>query len=123
MVRTIGAPAEDVWELLSRFELWPKWGPMVRRVRSDHESVAAGVTGRVATIFGVSLPFEISDVEEGEFWDWKVGGVPVTGHRLRALGSGRCEVTFSVPIVFYPYKVVLGWGLRLLQKEAESGRN
>ena len=115
----IDSPPVEVWGLLSRFENWAAWGPSVRSVEVENEAVTPGGRGRVLTPLGLALPFEIQGVEPGRFWDWNVGGIPATGHRLTRKGSGS-EVTFTVSGYAYPYVFVLARGLTNLKRIAES---
>jgi uncharacterized protein YndB with AHSA1/START domain len=117
----INASVDDVWELLSRFQHWPRWGPTVADVESDAVAVGPGVTGRVKTFAGWWLPFEITKVDPGRSWDWKVVGIPMTGHSVMDRGDGRSAVEFTAPIVLAPYAIVLRKGLRRLKRLAESG--
>ena len=57
------APAARVWTLISQFEWWPEWGASIRAVETEADRVAEGVTGRVQTIAGIWLPFQITTVE------------------------------------------------------------
>jgi uncharacterized protein YndB with AHSA1/START domain len=116
----IRAPADRVWRLLTEFRSWPEWGPSVRGVASEKETVAPGVTGRVETAVGVSLPFEIKDFEEGRYWDWSVAGVRATGHRVTPLSGDRTRVAFTVSRLFWPYVWILSRGLRRLKEIAEA---
>jgi len=117
----VGAAVDEVWRLISEFEQWPAWGPTVLAVESDATAVGPGVTGRVKTAAGFWLPFEITEVEPGRSWNWKVAGIPATGHRVESLGDGSGRVEFTAPIVIYPYVVVLRRGLRRLKELAENG--
>ena len=116
----ISAPAEEVWRLVAEFDYWPQWGPTVLAVESDAEAVGIGVTGRVKTISRLWLPFTIGDVEPGRSWNWKVAGVPMTGHNITDLGNGRTVVEFTVPMLLGPYVLVLRSGLRRLKRLAEA---
>jgi len=117
----IEAPANRVWSLLTEFPHWPEWGPTVRAVESDVGAVAPGVTGRVQTVIGPWLRFEIEGFEPGHYWDWSVGGIRATGHRVTPLSGDRTRVVFSVPRLFLPYRWVLARGLRRLKEIAEVG--
>lgn len=110
---------DEVWKLISRFDHWPSWGPTVVDVESDAHEVAEGVTGRVKTIAGPWLPFEITEVDRGRSWTWKVAGIPATGHRVSARGEARTLVEFTAPIAVAPYALVLNAGLRRLKRLAE----
>lgn len=116
----IAAGVEDVWEYLAEFRHWSAWGPTVRAVESDAGRVAPGVTGRVQTIGGFWLPFEITRCEPRHLWDWKVGGIPATGHRIEVIGPGMCRVVFTAPLFAAPYVVVLRRGLSRLAELAEA---
>lgn len=116
----VAAPAAVVWRLIAEFRHWPTWGPTVRAVKADADMVATGVRGRVQTPLGIWLPFEITDVVDGHSWDWRVGGVPATGHRVTPTGPTTCRVEFTVPWVAAPYLAVVRIGLRRLVRLAES---
>ncbi|MDJ0955066.1 MAG: SRPBCC family protein [Acidimicrobiia bacterium] len=116
----IEARAGEVWRLISEFEYWPTWGPTVVAIESAAKAVGPGVTGRVKTIGGLWLPFRIIDVEPDHSWNWRVLGIPMTGHTVADLGDGRTKVEFTVPIVLAPYVLVLRRGLRRLKLLAEA---
>jgi hypothetical protein len=103
----IDAPVGLVWPLISEFRHWPAWGPSIRAVEADAGEVAAGVTGRVQTIVGLWLPFEITSVEPGRAWHWKVAGIAATGHEVSPIEDSRTRVTFTVPWTLAPYRMVL----------------
>ena len=115
----VNAAADGVWRLLTEFDQWPKWGPTVVDVESEAAMVEPGVTGRVKTIAGPWLPFEITEVDDGCSWTWKVAGLHATGHSVAALGDARTLVEFSVPVAVAPYAVVLRAGLKRLKRLAE----
>jgi uncharacterized protein YndB with AHSA1/START domain len=115
----IEAPASVVWDLLTDFERWPDWGPSIRRVTAGAGRVEAGVTGRVQTIVGVWVPFEITGVEPGRSWTWRVAGIPATRHCVSAVGPDRCRARFTVAWPFAPYLVVLRLALGRLERMAE----
>ena len=114
----IDAPASVVWDLLTDFGRWPAWGPSIRRVESAAERVAPRVSGRVQTIVGVWVPFEISAVEPGRSWSWRVAGIPATRHIVSALGPSRCRARFTVAWPFAPYLAVMRLALARLRRMA-----
>lgn len=120
--RTIDAPAEVLWALLTETEYWPAWGPTVRAGEIDGERFESGATGTVTTAVGIDLPFEITSFEPGVQWSWKVAGVPATDHRVEALGPDRCRVGFGVPPLVAPYLVVCQVALRRLDALATTDR-
>ena len=116
----VDAPAERVWALLADLHQWTGWGVSIRRVESEVRRVAPGATGRVQTVAGFWLPFQICDVIPGEFWIWDVAGVGATGHRVAPLADGRCRVEFTVPWMAAPYLTVLRISLQRLKTLAEA---
>ena len=117
----IAVSASRVWPLLAEFRYWPVWGPSVRAVEAETESIAAGLRGRVQTAIGLWLPFEIVRCEPERFWDWKVAGVRATGHRLVPIGAERTRVEFTASRFFFLYLPVLDRGLHRLAELATSG--
>lgn len=109
-----------MWPILAEFRHWPQWGPSIRSVEADAVAVASGVSGRVQTVIGLRLPFVITDVGPMRSWDWKVAGIPATGHTASAIGPAKTRVEFSVSAVLIPYALVLRAGLRRLKALAEA---
>lgn len=102
----VRAPAEAVWRVLAEPRRWPEWGPSVRAVRCREPSVSPGCRGEVQLAFGPWLPFVVQRCEPPRFWDWRVAGVPATGHRVTPLGPGRCRVDFELSPWVAPYWLV-----------------
>jgi hypothetical protein len=117
--RDIAAPVAEVWDLLIRVERWPEWGPSVRSVQLDGPCIAAGSRGRVWTVAGLGLPFEVTEFEDGRSWAWRVGGVPATGHEVEPVPGG-CRVTFSVPVPAAAYLGVCAVALRRIDRLATT---
>ena len=87
--RVIAAAPEAVWALLVDLEAWPRWGPTIARAKLSHSgALALGSTGTVSTVFGVALPFTVTEFEPGRCWAWQVAGVPATRHEVRQALSG-----------------------------------
>ncbi len=117
--RSIDAPAALLWELVTRTRDWAEWGPTVTAVEGP-EKIVAGAVGRLRTPVGLWLDFEITDVDEGRFWAWRVANVSATTHRIEPDGEGRSTVTFSAPWWAAPYAGVLWLGLRKLDELARE---
>ena len=115
----IASPPETVWDLISCFEHWPKWGVTITAVEPSTGRVQPGSAGRVKTIAGFWLPFEITDVIDGESWSWKVAGIAATGHRVAPTAEG-CKVTFTAPIWAPFYLPVLTAALGMIERECTS---
>jgi hypothetical protein len=109
------------WELLADTAHWPEWGPSVVAVEPAGVMVEPGLRGRVWTVAGFSVPFEITAVESGRSWRWRVAGVAATGHRVEPLGPGRCRVVFEVPAWAAPYALVCRMALGRLARLATPG--
>ena len=115
----IAAPARQVWTLLTDTHAWSSWGPSVRDVECDERFIGANSRGRVQTAIGIWLPFEVTALDPGEYWSWKVAGIPATGHRVTALGDDRCQLSFEVPTLAAPYLAVCGVANRRIREMAE----
>lgn len=103
--RRYPAPPEQAWEVIAGTVHWPVWGPSITAVEPADAAVAPGLRGRVRTPIGVWLPFEVTEVDRGRRWAWRVLGLPATTHRVEADGTG-CRVTFEVPALAWPYLAV-----------------
>ena len=115
--KIINAPAPRVWRLITDTRSWPDWGPTVRAVECSERFIHAGSTGRVRTPFGIWLPFVVAGFEpERYYWDWRVGGIAATGHRVEPRGSHQSVLSFSVPAWALGY----GWVCRLALVRIET---
>ena len=82
----INAPASRVWQLITDTETWPYWGPTVRKVDSPEQFIRTGLKGRILTPFVIWVPFGIEKCQLERYWDWRVSGIPATGHLVEPLG-------------------------------------
>ncbi len=113
--RTIDAEPRAAWDLLTDLERWPDWGPSLTGAALDPPArFETGATGRVRTVVGLSLRFEVSDVDEGRRWSWSVGGVPATSHEIEPVDAG-VRVSFGVPVWAPPYLAVCAMALRRIE--------
>jgi uncharacterized protein YndB with AHSA1/START domain len=112
----IDAPFSRVWRLLTDTQTWTHWGPSVREVDSTERFIRAGLTGRIRTPFGVWVPFIIDTFEPEHYWDWRVGGVAATGHRVDPRGPDQCRLTFTVPVWAAGYTVVCRVALNRIKR-------
>ena len=104
--RSFRRPCTRIWELLTDTTTWPQWGASVTAVDCDSRFIRQGTEGRVKTAVGIWLPFSITEYQEGQFWSWKVAGIPATGHRVETQEDGLCKVTFEVPLLAVPYTYI-----------------
>jgi hypothetical protein len=114
--QTLDAPASEIWRLITDTLAWPRWGPTVRAVECSERYIRAGSTGRLLTPIGLWLPFAVERFEPERFWDWRVGGVVATGHRVEPRGPRRCELTFSVPRWASPYGIICRAALKRIER-------
>ena len=117
----LDASSDVVWRLITDTRAWPRWGPTVRAVDCPERYIRAGSTGRVRTPFGIWLPFTIEQFEPQRYWDWRVGGVYATGHRVEPRGPDRCELFFTVPIWGAGYGIVCRAALNRIERLLASG--
>lgn len=129
--RSMTAPPEVAWRLLTDLDSWPQWGPSITSAAIDPRPGAPGpdssrpsglwlgARGTVRTVVGLQLPFEVTAFEEGRRWAWAVAGVPATDHRVAATSTG-CVVTFGVPWWAPGYLAVCALALRRIESLAGS---
>jgi len=81
-------------------------GPAIDAVESGDRYVTTGTTGRVR-VGGAWLPFRVTACN-GRRWDWRIAGIPATGHRVDSYAgeSDRSRVVVEVPIVAAWYVTV-----------------
>ena len=115
--RSIAAPPDVAWRLLTDLAAWPQWGPSVAGASLEGDELRLGTRGSVRTAVGVSLPFEVTAFDAGRMWAWKVGGVAATDHHVEATPDG-CLVTFGVPWWAPGYLAVCAIALRRIERLA-----
>lgn len=122
--RTIDAPREVLWNLLTDTTRWSDWGPTIEAVDCRDRYIQRGVRGRVQVIDGIGgvwIPFRITAYSDYR-WSWTVGPpsagafdlaphVPATGHRIEddpdtETETDSCRVVLEVPPLAAGYAVV-----------------
>jgi hypothetical protein len=114
--RVVGAAPKRVWNLLTDTFTWEDWGPSVLAVRSSDRHIKKGSHGRVKTALRVWVPFQITDLEIGMYWSWRIFGIKATGHRIEPLNGSSCRLVFQVPLWAAPYLVVCKIGLDRIEQ-------
>lgn len=99
--RRVDALADTAWDVLIDTRQWPEWGPSIRRVECSDRRIRADSTGRLWTVGGLELSFEVTTCEDRR-WGWRVAGVSATGHRVEPLDRG-CRVVFELPVLAAGY--------------------
>lgn len=104
--RELAASPAAAWDVLVDTRAWSSWGPSVRDVTCDPPVLhRAGQRGRLRGPVGPWIPFEVTALDPGRSWSWRVAGIPATGHRVEPTRTG-CRVVFEVPVVTLPYAAV-----------------
>ncbi|UCG13179.1 MAG: SRPBCC family protein [Deltaproteobacteria bacterium] len=104
--RVVRASPNRVWGLLTDTFAWGDWGPSILAVRSSDRYIRNGSHGRVKTALGFWVPFEVTHLDSGKYWSWRIFGVSATGHRIDRLDQASCRLVFQVPIWAAPYLLV-----------------
>ena len=104
--RVVGAPPNQVWELLSDTSAWEAWGPSIIAVRSSDRTIKKGSHGQVKTALRFWVPFRVTELDSGRHWSWKIFNITATGHRIERLDESNCRLVFQVPIWAAPYLIV-----------------
>jgi hypothetical protein len=120
VARTMAASPAAAWGVLTDLDAWPRWGPSVQRAELvEPGPLRLGSRGKVWTPVGVSLPFEITEFDDGQAWAWKVAGVPATRHAVAPVPGG-CRVSFGVPIWAPAYLAVCVVALKRIENLART---
>ena len=96
--RSMTAPPETVWDILTDSQLWPIWGPSVFAVDCQDRHIRQGSKGRVQTLFSFWLPFTVSEFRDLDFWSWRIGSYNATGHTLIRTTNTSSTLCFDVPL-------------------------
>lgn len=118
--KTYAISSEVIWWLMTDTRLWPLWGPSVRAVDCSDAVINSASTGRILTALGFWISFAVGDFVPGIYWDWRVAGVPATGHRVKPLGPGRCRLSFDTPAWAVAYLPVCYLALMRIQRLAKQ---
>lgn len=102
----------------NRYRFMASMGAFLTAVQCNDRFIHGNSYGRVKTIFGLWLPFTITEFEKFSFWSWRIGRITATGHRITAQGDGCCELTFTMPWWASPYLVVCALALRRIERIA-----
>jgi uncharacterized protein YndB with AHSA1/START domain len=118
--RDFQVPAQRVWDLITDTAQWPLWGPSVRAVRCPDRIIRQGSQGVVQTPVGLWLAFVITRCDPPRRWDWKVAGIPATGHRVVAFNEASCRLVFELPLVAMAYVIVCRRALANIARLCET---
>ncbi len=104
--RDIRSSCERLWSLITDTTQWPHWGPSVAAVECEDRFFRFASEGKVRTIAGFWVPFQITGYEEKRHWSWRVSGIPATGHRIEPSGPDSCRLVFEIPLLASAYAPV-----------------
>jgi hypothetical protein len=110
------ASSTVIWDVITDTAKWPRWGPTVKKVEFPDRFIYKGAAGRVLTALNVWLPFNIIEFEDARYWYWKIASVGATGHRIRAIGDGSCDLWFEVPLFAAPYASICQIALNRIER-------
>lgn len=116
------AHPDDVWARYTTPDSWPSWARHISDVRTDVAQVRPGATGTVLGPRGVSIDFEITDVDHDlRSWGWSVGRGPLRvrlhHHVLPSPGGGSratMRVVGPAAAPLQPYRILASAALRNL---------
>ena len=97
----VGAPVEQVWEVLREVELWPEWAPTVTSVRRLDERAARRRVPNPGGAQPRTFPtkYVVTELEPSRSFTWVATGPGVrttARHLLEDLGTGGTRVTLAV---------------------------
>lgn len=114
----IDVDPDTVWSVITDVRCWPRWGPTVSMARVDGDAgLTSGARGRLTTVAGLSLPFEITEFVPRRSWAWKVAGVSATRHEVAGVPGG-CVLSFGAPVWATGYLPVLAVALPRIERIA-----
>ncbi len=94
--KQIEAPPVIVWDILTDTSLWSTWGPSILAVECSDRHIRQGSNGRIKTLLLFWLPFSILEFRQMDYWNWRVGPLTATGHRLVQTGDNSCNLCFEM---------------------------
>jgi hypothetical protein len=129
VARSIDAPAETVWRVLTDTARWPEWGPSIAAVECPDRFITTGSRGHVETVSpgtllpglpggGLRVPFRVTSCADHR-WTWRVAGVPATGHRVESRGE-NCRAAFEIPLLAAAYAPVCRRALVAIERIARD---
>jgi uncharacterized protein YndB with AHSA1/START domain len=111
--RTIAAPAEQVWSVLTDVRHWPSWTASVTTVEPlEPGPLSLGARVRVVQPRLAPAVYEVDDLTPGSAFAWTASTAGVTttaGHYLSTNGESTVRVRFTVA-----QRGLLAWPLGLL---------
>jgi len=103
-------PADVAWQRYIVPDRWSMWSPQITGVDCADQVLTAGTTGRVRTLFGVSLPFEVLDLDHADrSWRWSVHGPFGVRLTLHHAVTATADGTTTNLTMHGPAVLVLGY--------------
>jgi hypothetical protein len=102
--------ADAVWQRYLVPACWSTWAPHITGVDCTDQVITATTTGRVRTLFGLSLPFDVLDLDHAaRSWRWSVHGPYGMRMTLRHTVTATAEGSATDLAVYGPPVLVLGY--------------
>ena len=125
--RTIAAPAQTAYDVISDIERWPEWTPSAIKCELLTDGpLAAGSRARMAMVGAPVTVWEVTAAEPGRSFTWKTksrGVKSVAGHDVAPDGDG-CRVTLwlemSGPGVILFRPIIRKRSIRNVRQEADG---
>jgi uncharacterized protein YndB with AHSA1/START domain len=114
--RVVEAGPRRVWAVLTDPWSIPEWKPWIAEIETSDRSLHEGATGRVKTRIGLWTTFEVTEYEEGEYWEWNVSRMGAVGHRVERESGVGTRVTFEIPVFAAAYAPVCRRSLRNVEE-------
>lgn len=122
------ATPDDVWQRYTNPMTWSDWAPQITAVEYEGETLRPGTTGRVVASMGVTLDFEVEDVDATQrSWSWRVGRGNTSvlmHHAVVPTGDGRTMATMRIDgalaTVLQPYRLIASRALRGLVEDGNG---
>ena len=118
--RDMRVSCDKVWDIITDTTRWVEWGPSITEVVCEDRYIRKGSRGKVRTAIGLWVHYEITAFDEGEYWSWRVFGIPATGHRVEPQGDNTCRLIFEMPFLAAPYAYVCKTALKRIARIVEQ---
>ncbi|HEX9121936.1 MAG TPA: SRPBCC family protein [Actinomycetota bacterium] len=87
-----------IWARYRDPQRWPDWAPYLREVRTNGQLLRAGLEGEMHTRLGLTVAFEVLEVDEGAGrWTWVLRAGPLRYRVENLVEEGRAGMVITGP--------------------------